>query len=90
MPEYIMKYAQEYAVAENEYRMSLSKELMRLRVEDNVPVTLAPDIARGNLAQFKYQRDLKEHQWKAAIESSRVIQAEVSALQSILRVQEEV
>lgn len=89
MPEKLAEYARAYAKAEAEYRMELSKEIYRLR-DEGLPATLIPDIARGNLTQLKYTRDLKEAEWRAVIESSKVLMAEASALQSVLRVQEDV
>lgn len=90
LPKKIFEAAREFSKAESEYRMELSKELFRLKQEGNMPVTLIPDIARGNLTQLKYMRDLKEAEWKAAIESSKVYQSQMSGLQSILRVQEDI
>lgn len=88
-PKAIFEASREYAEAERDYRMELSKEITRLRAE-GMNVTLVPDIARGNVSELKFKRDLAEGQYKASIESAKVLQSEMSGLQSIFRVQSEV
>lgn len=84
----LYKLSREMAEAEKLYRMELSKEITRLR-SDGVSVTLIPDIARGNVAHLKHERDLAESIYKSAIESKRAIESQLSALQTICKYQEE-
>lgn len=88
-PKAIHKAAKEFAEAERAYRKALSIEIMTLKA-DGLQATLIPDVARGNCSDLKYERDLAEGLYKSALESSKVLQTELSGLQSMLRVQEEV
>ncbi|WP_010276520.1 hypothetical protein [Paenibacillus senegalensis] len=84
----IHKMARVKAETERVYRMKLAQEMMTLKAE-GMSVTLIADIARGNVSDLKFERDLAEGQYKAAIESMEAIKSRLSALQSILRYQEE-
>lgn len=88
-PRAITDQAKKFAEAERIYRMELAKEITRLRSE-GLQSTLIADVARGNVADFKYKRDLEEGMYKACIESSKALQAELSGLQSILKVMTDV
>lgn len=81
--------ARDFAAAEKEYRAELAREIMRLK-DAGMSVTLIPDIARGNVAEQKFARDLCEAKYQAGRESLRAIETQVSALQSILKYQGEV
>ena len=85
----IFKLAKEAAETERDYRIALAKELIRLR-DEGMAVGLINDVARGNLADLKFERDLAEETYKAGRDSLRAIQSQLSALQSILRSQEEI
>lgn len=88
VPREIIKQAREYAAAERKYRIALKQEILTLRSQ-GLPATLIADVARGNVAELKFQRDLAESLFKAATESSKALQAELSGLQSIFRRQDE-
>lgn len=88
-PKAIYEAAKEYAKYERDYRLALSMEIMKLKA-DGLPASLIADVARGNIAGYKFDRDLSEGQYKASIESSRVLQAELSGLQSMLKVTSDV
>lgn len=77
------------AEAERDYRLALSQEILRLRA-DNVPVSIVTDLAKGNVADALFQRDLSEAQFKAGIEAADAIKVQVSALQTILKYQTDV
>lgn len=81
--------ARDFAQAEKEYRAEMAKEILRLK-DTGMSVTLIPDLARGNVAELKFARDLAEQKYIAGRDSLRAIETQVSALQSILRVQGEV
>ena len=85
----IFKLAKVAAETERDYRIALAKELMRLR-DEGMAVGLINDVARGNMADLKFIRDLAEETYKAGRDSLRAIQSQLSALQSILRSQEEI
>lgn len=85
----IFDLAEKFAVAEEKYRYALAKEIDRLRQEGQA-VTLIPDIARGNTANLKKERDLAEFTYTSARDSLKAIAVQISALQSILRTMDEV
>lgn len=85
----LYELARERAEAEEAYRFELSKEMMRLKA-DGLQATLIPDVARGNLADLKYKRDLAECRYKAGVEAVGAIKTQISALQTILKFQTEV
>lgn len=87
--EQLFKLAEQAAKTERDYRIALAGELLRLRTE-GLQMALINDVARGNLADLKYERDLAEELYKAGRDSAKAIQVQLSALQSILRTQEEV
>jgi hypothetical protein len=85
----IYKLAQKKAETEREYRIALGQEKFKLK-EDGLPITLIDDIAKANTAALKFERDLAEDTFKAAIESLRALQAELSGLQTISKYQSDV
>ena len=84
----LYKQAKEKAETERVYRMVLSSEIIRLRSEGQ-PVAIIGDVARGLCAGNKFDRDLAESRLKATIEAIEAIKVTISALQSILRYQDE-
>ena len=82
-------HAKAYAEAEQEYRMALAREIMKLR-EQKVPVTLINDVARGNLADLKYKRDLAEVTYKTAKDMLQALQSQLSGLQTLYKRQDEI
>jgi len=84
----LYKQAKEKAETERLYRMVLSQEIIRLRSEGQ-PVAIVGDVARGSCADEKFNRDLAESRFKATIEAIEAIKVTISALQSILRYQDE-
>jgi hypothetical protein len=83
-PQAIFENAKAFAEAERTYRMELAKEIIRLRAE-GMQATLISDVARGNVAELKYKRDLAEGLYRSSLESAKALQAELSGLQSIFK-----
>lgn len=81
--------AKDFAEAEKNYRQALGKEIVLLK-DEGKPATLIQDIARGNCAELKYQRDVAEFRYQSGRDSLRAIEVQVSALQSVLKYQGEV
>jgi hypothetical protein len=52
--------------------------------------TLIPDIAKGNVSEYLFQRDLAEARFKAGIEAADAIKVQVSALQTIMKYQSDI
>lgn len=87
----IYELAKKKSETEEQYRIALAKEKLILKSE-GMAISLIEDVARGkeDIAHLKFERDYAEDMFKAAIESLRALQAEMSGLQSILRFQSEV
>mgnify|MGYP001012928262 FL=1 len=85
----LYKYAREYAEAEHAYRMQLAEEIMRLR-DEGMPVTIINDVARGNVADLKFKRDLAELTYKTTRDMLQALQTEMSGLQTLYKRQEEI
>lgn len=84
----LYKYAKAYAEAEREYRLALAKEIVKLK-DEKMQATLIPDVARGNIAELKFKRDLAEVSYKTARDMLEALEAELSGLQSIYKNQKE-
>ena len=80
----ITKKAKEYATNEKEYRLALSKEIMKLKTE-GLQATLIPDVARGNVSEIKFKRDLAELEYKTYRDMIEGLKAELSGLQTIYK-----
>lgn len=85
----IFKLASNKAEMERAYRKSLAEEIAKLR-DEKVPATLIGDIARGNVAYFKFERDLAADMYKSGISSMEALKAEINALQSIAKYQSDI
>ena len=81
--------AKVYVEAEKIYKIALAKETIKLKTQ-GMPVTLIKDIARGNIADLKYNRDLSEQLYRTSKEMLESLRAELTALQSILKVQSDI
>jgi hypothetical protein len=57
---------------------------------DGMPVAMIADVARGNIGDIMFQRDAADAKFRAALESLGALQSQLSALQSILKVQQDI
>lgn len=85
----LYKLGLEKAETERVYRMRLAQEMLALRAE-GMPAAMISDVARGNLSDLLFQRDAAEARFKAAIESLDALKSQLTALQSILKYQEQI
>lgn len=74
----------DYAEAEAAYRSKLATQILHLRDEEGYPVTLVPDLARGNpeVAQLKVERDCAESLYKSALEAINVNKLRIKVLEA--------
>lgn len=84
----IFYLGKEKAQSEKDYRLALMREILTLRSE-GLPATIISDVARGKVADLLFARDAAEVKFKSAQESMSAMKATLSALQSVLRIQEE-
>lgn len=88
-PAELFTLARKSAEAESAYRKALAMEIMRLRL-DKLPATLIIDVAKGNISDLLFARDLSEAEWTAGRDGLRSLQAQVSALQTIYKHQTDI
>lgn len=71
------------AETERDYRMALAEKILRLR-EENMPVTICPDIARGcrEVALKRFERDCAEARYKASMEAINIYKRELGILEN--------
>jgi hypothetical protein len=86
---YLYKLAKQKSEAERCYRLELARELIKLRAE-GTPVAIVSDIARGNVSELRFNRDLTDAQYRSAIEAIDSLKAQLNALQSLLKHQIEI
>jgi len=85
--EDIYTAARKKAETERDYRVKLAREIMTLR-DQSLQVSVINDVARGNCADAKYERDLAEVMYRATLEAIESQRAQLSALQSALKYME--
>lgn len=83
----IYELAKAKAETERAYRVAVAQEIAKLRIE-NVQATLIPDLARGNTAYLKFERDLARDTYNSAKSSLEAIQTQASLLQTICKYHE--
>lgn len=73
----------EYAQAEHDYKIAMAEKVLHLRADGN-PVTIIPDLARGDreVARLRLDRDLKEVSYKAAGEAIQSYKLQMRILES--------
>lgn len=88
-PKEIEDRARDKAQAEYEYRKALSQAILKYKAE-GYPATLISDLARGEVAELKLERDLKDGLYKSSIEGTRALQSQLNGLQSVARYQSDI
>ena len=83
----IFKLAKNKAEFEKIYREALAKEIIKLRSE-GVQASLISDLARGNVAYLKYERDLAQDLFKSGISALEAVKTQASVLQTISKYHE--
>ena len=85
----LFKLAKDKAESEREYKMALAKSIVLLK-DSGQSVTLIGDIARGECADLKFQRDLSDARYTAGRELAESLRTEVSALQTLIKLQSDI
>lgn len=70
-----------YAQAEHDYRMELSKKILFER-DKGTPVTIISDVCRGDksIAKLRFERDVAETVYKAALEAINGLKLQIKIL----------
>lgn len=79
------KRGQEYAAAERDYRVALSKKILTER-DKGTPVTIIGDVCRGSaeIANLRFKRDVAEVMYKSAMEAVNVYKLNIRILENQL------
>lgn len=85
----VFELARGKAEAERIYRSALAQVIFRMR-DEKIPIGIINDLARGEVADLKFERDLAAETYKASLSSLEALKVEVSAIQTIVRWQSEV
>lgn len=77
------KRGQAFAQAEHDYRVGLSKKII-LERDKGTPVTIISDICKGDptIARLRFERDVAEVVYKAAIEAINGYKLQIRILDS--------
>lgn len=88
---YIKGLAVNKATTERNYKKALACKILELKAE-KYPATLIGDLCRGDdgVAEHRFNRDLAKALYDVAKSEQRSAEVQISALQSILRVQKEI
>ena len=75
------------ATAERNYKIALRKEILRLRVEDEVAWTACESLAKGdeNVAQLRFKRDVHKSDYETALEKINAIKMEMRILEGEIK-----
>lgn len=84
----VFRLARSKSEAEHTYRKALAVRIVMLRAE-KMPATLLGDVARGDVADLKFERDLSSDTYRSAIAAMEALKVEINALQTIARYQSE-
>ena len=73
----------EYAEAERDYKIKLREEALKLRAEKGMPVTLIQQVVYGvpDVAEKRFQRDIKEAIYKANQEAINSIKLQIRVIE---------
>lgn len=76
----------EYAEAEKDYKIKLREEALKLRAEKGMPVTLIQQVVYGvpEVAEKRFQRDIKEAIYKANQEAINSIKLQIRVIEGQL------
>ena len=78
-PELVEQAAQ----AEHDYTVALAQSITELRIKGE-PATLIGDLARGQVAKFRYNRDVRRGISDACREAIRAYQTKISGIQTLI------
>lgn len=77
----------EYAQAEQDYKICLRQEALKLRADENMPVTLINQIIYGvpEVARLRFERDVKEAVYQANMEAINSIKLKLRILERTVK-----
>lgn len=76
-----------YAEAERDYKVALSKEAIRMKVELEYPVTLIDKVVHGcdAVAELRFKRDIEKHNYENVVEEINSIKLRIRIVEAQLK-----
>ena len=83
----LKQYGKELAEAERDYKVTLRQEALKLRTEQDMPVTLINQIIYGipSVADKRFKRDVAETMYNVAQENINSIKLQIRVLENQLQ-----
>ena len=77
--EQMKRYGKKLAEAERDYKITLRQEALKLRADEQMPVTLIDKVVYGipDVAEKRFKRDVAESMYKAAQESINTLKLKI-------------
>lgn len=77
--EQMKRYGKELAEAERDYKITLRQEALKLRADEQMPVTLIDKVVYGipDVAEKRFKRDVAESMYKATQESINTLKLKI-------------
>ena len=77
--EQMKRYGKELAEAERDYKITLRQEALKLRADEQMPVTLIDKVVYGipDVAEKRFKRDVAESMYKAAQETINTLKLKI-------------
>lgn len=82
--EQLKNYGMKLSTAEKDYKITLRQEALKLRAEENMPVTLINQIIYGvpEVAEKRFKRDVAETMYNTAQEKINTLKLQIRILES--------
>lgn len=82
--EQLKNYGMKLSTAEKDYKITLRQEALKLRAEENMPVTLINQIIYGvpEVAEKRFKRDVAETMYNTAQEKINTLKLQIRILSS--------
>ena len=80
--EQLKRYGKELAQAEHDYKIALRQEALKLRADEQMPVTLIDKVVYGvpEVADKRLKRDIAEAMYKTSMESINTLKLKIRIL----------
>jgi hypothetical protein len=82
--EQLRDYGMKLSIAEKDYKITLRHEALKLRAEENMPVTLINQIIYGvhEVAEKRFKRDIQETLYNTCQEKINTLKLQIRILES--------
>ena len=76
-----------YAEAEKGYKVALSKEALKMKIEQDFPVTLIDKVVHGSdaVSDLRFKRDVSRHTYENTVEEINCIKTNIRILEAQIK-----